>query len=144
LRIFLDTSVLVASVVSHHPHHSRATSVVGGVLSGKDEGCVSAHGLAETYAVLTTLPVTPRIGPESAKKVIEDNIIAHFEVVALTARDYARLFPKLVDRGVMGGATYDVIQLACARKASAQRIYTFNVKDFRRLDPELAQHVVAP
>jgi predicted nucleic acid-binding protein len=44
----------------------------------------------------------------------------------------------------MGGATYDVIQLACARKASAQRIYTFNVKDFRRLDPELAQHVVAP
>ena len=114
------------------------------VLAGEDQGFVAAHGLAETYAVLTVLPVTPRIGPEAAAKVIEENIVARFSVIALTAREYGRLVAGLPERGVMGGATHDVVQLACARKADAQRIYTFNVADFRRLDPSLAERVVAP
>lgn len=51
---------------------------------------------------------------------------------------------KLPQRGAMGGATYDVVQLACARKAAAERIFTFNVKDFRGLDPDIAERVMAP
>ena len=144
MKIFLDTTVLVAAVVAHHPHHARALSVISGVLSGDDHGHVAAHGLAETYAVLTTLPVTPRIGPEAASKLIGEDIVAHFDVVALTAREYERLIAGLSERSVMGGATYDVIQLECARKAAADRVYTFNVKDFRGLDPELSTRIVAP
>lgn len=140
----MDTTVLVASVVAHHPHHPRATSVVRRILSGDDQGHVAAHGLAEAYAVLTTLPVTPRIGPESAARMLQDNVVDHFDIVALTAREYARLLSRLAERGVMGGATYDAVQLACARKSRAQRIYTFNLHDFRRLDPELAERIVAP
>lgn len=144
MKAFVDTNVLVASVIAHHPHHGRAISVVEEVLSGNTVGCVAAHGLAEAYAVLTTLPVTPRIGPESASRLIGYNVSAHFNVVALTAREYMRLIPRLAERGIMGGAAYDAIQLACARKAEAERIYTFNVKDFRRLDPDLAGRVAAP
>ena len=144
MKVFVDTTVLVASVVALHPHHARTIPVIRRVLSGEDDGHVAAHGLAEAYAVLTTLPVTPRIGPDAAARLIQRNVVDHFQVVALTAREYARLVSTLGERAVMGGATYDVIQLACARKAGAERIYTFNLHHFQRLDPGLADRVAVP
>lgn len=144
MKVFADTSVLVASLVRGHPHHARAMSVVRSVLKGRDQGLVAAHGLMETYAVLTTLPVAPRIGPEVAKKLLVENVLPRFRAVALTAREYERVVVSVADDGVAGGAVYDALQLACARKAAAERIYTFNVAHFQRLAPELADRVAAP
>jgi predicted nucleic acid-binding protein len=144
MRIFLDTSVLVASLVSTHPHHQAAMAVVRRVLSAKDEGTVAAHGVAETYAVLTTLPVSPRIGPEVARRLITDNVVAHFQTIALTSREHERLIDGLAENGIAGGTTYDALQAACAEKAGASRLYTFNVGHFRRVAPHLAKRIVAP
>ena len=144
MKIFCDTSVLVASFVREHGHHERAMSVIRRVLAGDDVGVVSAHSLAETYAVLTTLPVLPRIGPDSAQRLVEENVAAHFEVVALTAREYAALLRTLAQRGVVGGAVYDAVILGAAAKAQVERIYTFNVADFRRLSADLRDRIVAP
>ena len=144
MRAFYDTSVLVASLVAAHPHHAAAMEAARGVLSGKHEGLVCAHGLAETYAVLTTLPIRPRISPDAARRLVVENILGRFETVALTAREYERLLEGLADEGISGGATYDAIQCACARKARATRVYTFNVAHFRRVAPDLASRVVAP
>lgn len=144
MKVFLDTSVLVASLVSEHPHHTRAMAVVRRILDGKDQGSIAAHGLAETYAVLTTLPVTPRIGPETAHKLIAENLLGHLEIVALTAPEYARLVASLPARAVTGGTTYDALQIACAEKASATRVYTFNVAHFKRIAAQLATRIAAP
>jgi predicted nucleic acid-binding protein len=146
MRAFFDTTVLVASVVREHPHHARALPAIEAVLGRKNTGCVAAHGLAEMYAVLTRLPVKPRIGPDVALRLVVDNVVAHLDVVALTAREYARLVTTLASRNVVGGATYDALHLACAAKAKADRIYTFNVTDFRRLadDPALHDRIGAP
>jgi predicted nucleic acid-binding protein len=146
VKLFFDTTVLVASVVRQHPHHERAIPVIERALAKGAEGCVAAHGLAEMYAVLTTLPVQPRVSPDVAHRLVSDNVIAHFTVVALTGREYASLVSSFAERGVRGGATYDAIHLACARKANADRIYTFNVSDFRRLatDPDLEARISAP
>lgn len=43
MRIFLDTSVLVAACLSKHPHHARARPVLERVSSGKDVGLISAR-----------------------------------------------------------------------------------------------------
>lgn len=144
MRGLFDTSVLVASLVAKHPHHTRAISAVADVLRGRAAGCVAAHGLAETYAVLTSLPVTPRIGPETAHRMVADNILAHFETVALTAREYAAVVASIAEQGTIGGATYDAIHAACARKGRADRLYTFNTTHFCRVAPDLADRVVAP
>lgn len=144
MKVFFDTSVLVASLVREHPHYSRAMPVIRRVLEGRDRGCVAAHALLETYAVLTTLPVTPRIGPEAAQKLVIENVVGHFEVVAITAREYDRLVRSLPDSGTMGGAVYDALHLSCAAKVRADRIYTFNVADFRRIAPEMANRVASP
>jgi predicted nucleic acid-binding protein len=39
---------------------------------------------------------------------------------------------------------YDALLLACARKANADRIYTWNLRHFRALAPDLAERIVAP
>jgi hypothetical protein len=48
------------------------------------------------------------------------------------------------EQGVMGGAVYDAILLRCTEKAGAERVYTFNVADFRRLAPGLTDRIAAP
>lgn len=144
MKVFFDTSVLVASVVARHPHHARAAPLVRRVIEGADQGFISAHSVAESYAVLTVLPVSPRIGPEAAEKLVTENLIGHLSVVALTTREYTKLVPALAEMGAMGGATYDMVHLACARKRDVERIFTFNVAHFRRLAPDLAGRIVAP
>jgi predicted nucleic acid-binding protein len=66
MKVFLDTSVLVASVVQKHESHARAYAVLDRVHTEKDEGFISAHSLAEMYAVLTKLPPPSRHTPEQA------------------------------------------------------------------------------
>ena len=144
MKVFVDTSVLVASLVQRHPHHARAMTVVHRVLRGTDRGHVAAHGLAETYAVLTSSPITPRVGPEAAAKLLRENVLANFRTAALSAREYERIVMKLADDGIAGGAVYDAIQAECARKIAADRIYTFNVGHFHRVAPALAARITAP
>jgi predicted nucleic acid-binding protein len=61
VRILLDTSVLVAAMVEAHPAHMRALPWLQKAQGGTDTWLVAAHSLAELYAILTTLPVRPRI-----------------------------------------------------------------------------------
>lgn len=144
MKVLFDTSVLVASLVAKHPHHQRAMAVIERVLKGSDSAVVAAHALVETYSVLTRLPVTPRIGASSAHQLLRENILAHCEIVALTAREHERLLTKLAGLSIDGGASYDAIHAACAQKAAVDRLYTFNVRDFQRVAPELEAKIVAP
>jgi predicted nucleic acid-binding protein len=80
MKIFCDTSVLVAGAVRSHEHYTRAFTVVERVASKKDRGVVSVHSLAEMYAVLTRLPLIPRIQPAEAAKIVSDKVVRHFNV----------------------------------------------------------------
>jgi predicted nucleic acid-binding protein len=103
---------------------------------------VAAHSLAELYAVLTTLPLQPRITPAVAQELIRHDVLDILEVVALSAEDYAQVIKQLSERGIVGGATYDGLILQAAAKAGADQILTLNESDFRRVSPELADRVV--
>jgi predicted nucleic acid-binding protein len=98
----------------------------------------------ELYAVLTRLPVSPRIGPDAARRMIRGNVLGNFEIVALTSREETRLVDAVAELAITGGSTYDAIHAATARKAKAERLYTFNVDDFRRVAPDLVSIIVAP
>jgi predicted nucleic acid-binding protein len=47
-------------------------------------------------------------------------------------------------RRLTGGIIYDCLLLACARKAQAERICTWNVRHFRSIAPDLAERIVTP
>jgi predicted nucleic acid-binding protein len=144
MKIFLDTNVLVAACVEEHEHHARALPLVQSVHEGKAEGVVSAHGVLESYAILTRLPRSPRITPLQAAQLVEENIVGHFRVVALTAREYGELAHRMGRENIVGGKAYDALHLECASKSGAERIYTFNVRHFMELGGSLFATIVAP
>jgi predicted nucleic acid-binding protein len=144
MKYFLDTNVLIAACVADHEHHVRALPLVQAVHDGKTEGFVSAHSLLETHSVLTRLPRVPRVSPMQASKLIADNVVKHFSVVALTGKEYGELALELGQNNIVGGRAYDVLHLACAKKCGADRIYTFNVRDFTQLAGQLAGKITAP
>lgn len=74
MKILFDTSVLVAAVIEPHPMHTRALPWLKRARAGEFDFFVASHTLAELYAVLTTLPVSPRISPGTAWRLIHENI----------------------------------------------------------------------
>jgi predicted nucleic acid-binding protein len=140
--VFFDTSVLVASSSSSHPHFVQASAAVGRVLGRKDKGIVSQHSIAELYSALTLMPVIPRIHPLEAAALIRDNILKNFETVALDKDDYLEALKIVSDSGWPGAKIYDALLLCCAGKAAVQRIYTFNLQDFKLLAPRRMQDMI--
>lgn len=145
MKVYLDTNVLVAASVEEHQHHVQAFDLVKAVKEGVMQGCISTHGLAEFYAVLTRAPFSPRVHPVEAGRFLDDNILPYFELAALSADDYKAVLRSCANAGRIGGMVFDALHLHSAQKAGCDRVYTFNVKDFRALAPsDLAGKIAVP
>ena len=144
MRILLDTSVFVVAMVQGHPAHALALPWLQRLRVGTDTGLVAAHSLAETYAILTKLPVQPRISPAVAQQLIKHNILDVCEVVFLSDKDYVALIEHLSQLGIVGGAIYDALILHAAAIANADQVVTLNERDFRRVYPSLDHKIISP
>ena len=147
MKLFFDTSVLVAAMVTAHPQHGPAAAALARVVSGgKDKGNVCCHSLAELYAVLTRLPLSPAIHPAEAHRLIEENVITHFRLVPLVAEDYRESLRALSGAGWAGALIYDALLLRAAERSGAEAVFTFNTAHFQRLahTPELRARIISP
>jgi len=144
VKAYFDTAVLVAASVADHPHHPQALAALRAARAKKMEGHISAHGLAEFYAVLTRTPFTPPIYPSEAWQLLTENILPCFDVVTLSAREYQETIRSCAQKGWTGGRVYDALHVCCAQKAACARIYTLNVRHFQQLAPELADSISVP
>jgi len=144
VRVVFDTSVLVAALFQAHPHHERAHLWLEAVAEGTFEGIFSRHALAETWSVLTRLPLKPKLSGSEALQVLERLRENGFTRVDLTAETYDVALRRCVDRGLTSGAVFDALHLAAAEAAAADVMLTFNVKDFGRLSGEGSPTVLAP
>ncbi len=142
MKILLDTSILVAALVETHPAHALAFDWLEKVRNKVHVGFVSAHSLAELYAILTRLPVKPAISPSEAQELIKDSVMEVCEVVALTAQDYDAVLNHLANIGIIGGVVYDALIMYVGAKVEVDLIVTLNEKDFKRVYPELANRIV--
>jgi predicted nucleic acid-binding protein len=136
---FVDTSVFIASFDASHIHHAQSTLLFDR-LSPAETRC-GAHTLAEVYAVLTRLPKPHRLRPDEALFFV-DKGVERAEGVALTAGEYHATVRKAVADGVPGGNVCDALLLACARKANADVVYTWNLGHFRGASPDWAERIV--
>lgn len=143
MRILLDTSVLVAAMVEAHPAHEQGLAWLKRITSGRDNGLVAAHSLAELYAILTTLPVQPPISSADAQQLIRQNIVGKLEIVSLSSDDYIQVIEHLTDLGIVGGATYDALILRAAVNSKVDIVATFNEKDFKRVYPDLGDKIAS-
>jgi predicted nucleic acid-binding protein len=141
VKAFLDTSVLVNAFQIEQIHHVASFDLLA--QQQKGTGYTAAHCLAETYASLTRMPGKFRANPEQALVAVEE-ICERLTPVALEETEYVEALTNAAAAGIAGGAIYDAIIARCALKAKAQIIYTWNVKHFQRLGPEVAKRVREP
>jgi len=132
MRVFFDTSVLIAAFIQSHPAHEASLKRLNTVRDGRDEFLIGGHTLAELYAVLTRLPVSPRINPALAHRLIEENT-RDAGISVLSAREYKGLLIRMVKEELAGGVVYDAILLQSALKAKADVLITLNPADFNRV-----------
>jgi predicted nucleic acid-binding protein len=144
MKVMLDTSVLVAAMVAAHAQHRRAQPWLQRAIAGNFEFLVAAHSLAELYAVLTTLPVSPRISPAAAARLVQENVLTPATIVALTATEYAQVLRHLAEQAISGGAVYDALIAKAAEKAGVDKLVTLNGEDFRRVWPAGAAKITSP
>lgn len=133
MKIFLDTSVLIATFYGDHEHHEASIRLFA--RHEKDDLFCGAHSLVETYAVLTGMPGQRKAAPHEAMLFLSD-IRARVRPVALDETEYFVLTQSSSDQGLTGGSIYDALLGHCALKAGAKILFTWNTKDFLRLFPE--------
>lgn len=133
--ILLDTSVLVPALIEQLPQHGAAAPLVREAIRNDVRLVVAAHALAECYATLTALPLSPRLSSGQAKHLLRHSITNHATVVPLDEDDYASVLDRAADLDLRGGAIYDLLHVRAAERAEADALYTFNGRDFRRMPP---------
>jgi predicted nucleic acid-binding protein len=141
LSYFCDTSVLVPALLPEHVHHEPSFSLFTSATPKK--ACCAAHSLAEVYATLTRYPGTERLSGEQAGLLVEE-IERRFELVWLDAHEYRSAIHSMAATGVVGATIYDGLIAACAVKARADRLYTWNARHFELLGKEIQKLVARP
>jgi predicted nucleic acid-binding protein len=139
--IFLDTSVLIATAQVSHERHS-ASRDLWNQCTRQNTG-TSTHTLAEIFNVLTAMPPALRLAPRDAVLAVE-TFLERLSPVTLSAEEYMETLRRTANLGHSGGMIYDALILACARKVQAEKIYTWNVKHFRMVAPDLGERIVTP
>jgi predicted nucleic acid-binding protein len=127
----LDTSCLVAAACGWHRHHEATRREIERRDAAGEELILAAHSLAETFSVLTRLPEPHRLRPGDALALIEANW-GETRLVALAGSDYRATLRRCRDVGIGGGAVYDALIAACARKARVSTLVTWDLEGFER------------
>ena len=101
------------------------------VTARKEDSFCVLRTLGEVYAVLTGLPVRPRISGRDGIAILKQ-IRARLTLVSLTEDEYLSAL-ETVSASIIGGAAYDALIARCAVKAGAEVLLTWNLRDFLRL-----------
>lgn len=129
MRTLIDTSCIIAALCAWHEHHEATRAEVERCGGDDASLLVAAPSLVEAFAVLTRLPAPHRLSVEDAWRILESNW-EDAEVIALTASEYWRVLKDCRKGGISGGHVYDAVIAACAKKAHADQILTWNDKHF--------------
>lgn len=138
-----DTSVLVAALIVSHPKHSVCFPRLKAAESKQVQGVISTHTLAETYSVITRLPIQPRIPPQDAQRIIVD-VLQYLEAISLLPNDYQIAIALMANLNIPGGGIFDALIAQAAIKAEVDVILTLNPNHFTRLNSAIANLVQVP
>jgi len=141
LARFLDSAVLVPVFVADHPHHAASVRLYKDCSLQRD-WCAS-HSLAEVYSTLTRLPHPHAATPPQALACVE-NIAGRFRFIGLEGNEYIAVLQEVAQRQISGGTIYDALIAHCALKVGADEIFTWNIRHYQMLGPEITKRLKTP
>lgn len=141
MKAFLDTSVLVPVFYGDHVHHAASLDLF--TQFSQQDVCCGAHSLLEVYATLTRMPGKHRISSEQGMLFIT-NIRERLTIVSLSADEYGDMLQKFTSIGIVGGTIYDAFLATCALKAKAETLFTWNIRHYGQLGPDVTRILTTP
>jgi hypothetical protein len=108
----------------------------------REESFCASRTLGEVYAVLTELPLRPRITGADGIDIVRQ-ILDRVTLVSLTEAEYIATIEGF-SPAVVGGVIYDAFVARCAVKAGVDVLLTWNQRDFRRFGNEIGRLVKTP
>jgi predicted nucleic acid-binding protein len=141
VKYFFDTSALVPAFLDDHLHHEASLAALK--KAKKAQACCAAPTLAEVYSTLTRMPNPYRARAEEALLFLT-SLRERFAFIALTSSEYWSAITKAAESGIAGGRIYDALLGACAIKANAEIIYTWDPAGFAQLGDDIAGRVRTP
>ena len=131
VRVFLDTSVLVAGLIDFGPQSAPAHSLLHAVAEKTVAPASTAwHCCLEFYSVSTRLPAEYRLTHADAARLIEEEIFARMAVHDLPSGDRLALLRAAAHDATGGGRIYDAHIAEIARASGAGVIVTDNRRHF--------------
>jgi predicted nucleic acid-binding protein len=140
VRVYFDTSALVAALVQQERDHAASLRE----FRTSTPKLTSTHGLAELFATLTSGRLPVQFTPAQAEQSIQPNILGAFEIVPILLDSYLRVIAECGRVGARGGGFFDVLHLQAARIGRADEIITLNETHFRIFAPDLRDIIRKP
>ena len=137
---FFDSTVLIAAMLEDEDRHDACAQALDSAIGAY----AALHSAAECYATLTGGKLGFQLSPSDASQLIRHNIYERLTLVDLTSDEYIRMIDQAGPSGARGGAIYDLLILACARKVEATKIYTLNDRHFRALSKDISDKIAIP
>ena len=131
---FFDTSVLIAGTIDLGKNSQSALLLLDAVAEGRIERPLTAwHCCLEFYSVTTRLPEEYRLEPETAMRLLREEILPRFAVHDLPADRRTEFLASAAGEGTAGGRIYDAHIGEIARRAGALLVVTENRRHFTPL-----------
>jgi len=103
--------------------------------------CCGAHSLAELYSTVTRMP--GRVSGNQAMLLIS-GIRERLSIITLDGDEYLNTLEMAASMGISGGSVYDALLAACAIKAKAETIYSWNTRHYSLCGPEVTARLRRP
>lgn len=140
--IAVDTSVIIAGLLTWHEAHGRCLAALEVALGSKRGVALPVPALVESYSVMTRLPAPHRLSAADAFTILRDTFQGSARLVSLEGEGLWSALGEWSTTRVAGGRAYDAHILACAKAAGARRLLTLNDADFAALATNAIEIVV--
>jgi predicted nucleic acid-binding protein len=131
VKVFLDTSVLLAGLIDLGPQSSPAQTLMHAIAEKRITAASTAwHCCLEFYSVATRLPPEYRLSEADAVQLLQEEIFARLTVEDLPATERLPMLRAAARDRIGGGRIYDSHIAEVARAGGASVVVTDNRRHF--------------
>ena len=138
MSYFLDTNILLRTLVTDDPNYQITMSAIASLKRGKEQLFIAPQNLIELWNVATRPADKNGLGLSPDEAQVE---VARLKELFVLLPDREQVYPeweRLVKTyEVKGAKVHDTRLVAFMLVHRLSHILTFNVKDFRRFSPEI-------